>query len=35
MNVQFINPFLEGTIDVLKTMAMLEPTVGKPYRQEG
>ena len=35
MNVQFINPFLEGTIDVLKTMAMLEPTVGKPYLKKG
>jgi len=31
MNVQFINPFLEGTLDVLKTMAMMEPAVGKPY----
>jgi chemotaxis protein CheX len=31
MDVQFINPFLEGTIDVLKTMAMIEPVVGKPY----
>lgn len=35
MNVQFINPFLEGTIDVLKTMAMLEPVVGKPYLKTG
>lgn len=31
MDVQFINPFLEGTMEVLKTMAMVEPTVGKPY----
>jgi len=31
MDVQFINPFLEGTAEVLKTMAMVEPTVGKPY----
>jgi chemotaxis protein CheX len=31
MDVHFINPFLEGTVDVLKTMAMLEPIVGKPY----
>jgi chemotaxis protein CheX len=31
MNVKFINPFLEATIDVLKTMAFIEPTPGKPY----
>jgi chemotaxis protein CheX len=31
MNVKFINPFLEGTITVLKTMAFVEPRVGKPY----
>jgi len=31
MNVKFINPFLEATIDVLKTMAFVEPTSGKPY----
>jgi len=31
MNVKFINPFLEATIDVLKTMAFVEPTPGKPY----
>jgi chemotaxis protein CheX len=35
MNVQFINPFLEGTMEVLKTMAMVEPTVGKPYIKKG
>jgi chemotaxis protein CheX len=36
MNVKFINPFLEGTLEVLKTMAMLdEPTVGKPYIKTG
>jgi chemotaxis protein CheX len=35
MNVQFINPFLEATIDVLKTMAMLEPKAGKPYLKKG
>ena len=35
MNVQFINPFLEGTMEVLKTMAMVEPTVGKPYLKKG
>ena len=31
MNVKFINPFLEATIDVLKTMAFVEPIPGKPY----
>ena len=31
MNVKFINPFLEGTISVLQTMAFIEPTAGKPY----
>ena len=31
MNVRFINPFLEGTISVLKTMAFVEPVAGKPY----
>jgi len=31
MDVKFINPFLEATIDVLKTMAFVEPIPGKPY----
>ncbi len=31
MNVAFINPFLEATVEVLKTMAFLEPVPGKPY----
>ena len=31
MDVRFINPFLEATIDVLKTMAFVEPSPGKPY----
>jgi chemotaxis protein CheX len=31
MKVKFINPFLEGTISVLKTMAFVEPRAGKPY----
>lgn len=31
MNVKFINPFLEGTLSVLKTMAFVEPRAGKPY----
>jgi len=35
MDVKFINPFLEGTIHVLKTMAMTEPLAGKPYLKKG
>jgi len=31
MNVKFINPFLDGTVSVLKTMAFVEPRAGKPY----
>jgi len=31
MNVKLINPFLEGTIEVLKTMAFMEPRPGKVY----
>ena len=31
MDVKFINPFLEGTVDVLKTMAFVNPKPGKPY----
>lgn len=31
MDVKYINPFLEGTVSVLKTMAMIEPVAGKPY----
>ena len=31
MDVRFINPFLEGTISVLKTMAFIEPKSGRPY----
>jgi len=31
MDVKFINPFLEGTISVLKTMAFVEPRPGQPY----
>ena len=30
MDVRFINPFLEGTISVLTTMAFVEPMPGKP-----
>ena len=31
MNVKFINPFLEGTVKELKTMAFVEPRPGKPF----
>lgn len=31
MDVRFVNPFLEGTVSVLKTMAFIEPRPGKPY----
>ncbi len=31
MNVKFINPFLEGTSEVLTTMAFIEPRPGKPF----
>lgn len=28
---EFINPFLEATVNVVSTMAMLKPTPGKPF----
>lgn len=31
MDVRFINCFVDGTMDVLKTMAFIEPRPGKPY----
>lgn len=31
MDVRFINPFLEGTLDVLNTMAFISPKAGKPF----
>lgn len=31
MNVTFINPFLESTINVLSTMASINPVPGKPF----
>ncbi len=31
MDAQIINPFLEAAINVLKTMAMIDPKAGKPY----
>ncbi len=35
MKVDYINPFLEGTVNVLKTMAMVDPNPGKPYLKKG
>lgn len=35
MKAELINPFLEATISVLKTMAGLQPTPGKPYIKRG
>lgn len=35
MDVKYINPFLEGTISVLKTMAKTVPIAGKPYLKKG
>jgi chemotaxis protein CheX len=34
MDVRFVNAFLEGTINVLKTMAFIEPRPGKPYLKQ-
>jgi len=31
MDVKYINPFLNGTLDVLKKMAFLNADPGKPY----
>ena len=31
MDIKFINPFLVGTVNVLKTMAFVDPKPGKPY----
>jgi chemotaxis protein CheX len=31
MDVKYINPFLRGTLEVLKKMAFIEPLPGKPY----
>jgi chemotaxis protein CheX len=35
MKAEFINPFLEATMSVLKTMAFLEPIPGNPYIKKG
>lgn len=31
MNVKYINPFISGALEVLKTMAFVEPQLGKPF----
>lgn len=35
MKAEFINPFLEATVNVLKTMAMITPKAGKPSLKGG
>lgn len=35
MNVEYINPFLEATMNVLKTMAFIESKTGKPSLKKG
>jgi chemotaxis protein CheX len=35
MDVKYINPFLEGTIEVLKTMAFIDPRPGRPFLKTG
>jgi chemotaxis protein CheX len=34
MDVKFINPFLQGTIEVIKKMAFIEPRPGKVYLKQ-
>lgn len=31
MKSQYVNPFLLATVNVIKTMAMIEPVAGKPF----
>lgn len=35
MDVRYINPFLEGVLEVLATMAFMKPVPGKPYVKKG
>ncbi len=35
MKAEWINPFLEATVSVLKTMASVDPVPGKPYIKQG
>ena len=34
MNVKFINPFLDSTVNVLSTMAAVHPIPGKPFLKQ-
>jgi chemotaxis protein CheX len=34
MNVEFVNPFLEAVVNVLKTMAFTEPKPGPPFLKQ-
>jgi len=31
LKAEYVNPFLNGTVNVLKTMAFIEPKPGKPF----
>jgi chemotaxis protein CheX len=35
MKAEIINPFLEATVSVLKTMALVDPIPGKPFIKRG
>ncbi len=35
LKAEVINPFLEATVSVVKTMALVEPVPGKPYIKKG
>ncbi len=35
VDVNFINPFIEATVNVLQTMAGIEPKAGKPFLKAG
>ena len=35
MDVRYINPFLEGVVEVVATMAFMKPVPGKPYVKKG
>jgi chemotaxis protein CheX len=35
LKAEFINPFLEATVSVVKTMAFVDPTPGKPFIKKG
>ena len=35
MNVEFINPFINGALNVMETMAFMKAKAGKPYLKKG